>query len=72
MSLADYTRMTGREAALDKDEVLVYTDTMAAFGADTLLLNDTSLQVKAELDELPLAPKRRDPGPADPLSGLSG
>ena len=61
MSLADYTRMTGREAALDKDEVLVYTDTMAAFGADTLLLNDTSLQVKAELDELPLAPKRRDP-----------
>lgn len=53
--------MTGKEVSLEEDEVLVYTDTMTTFGANTLVLNHVPLRVKAELDDLPLAPKRKDP-----------
>lgn len=61
MPLESYTRMTGKEVSLEEDEVLVYTDTMTTFGANTLVLNRVPLRVKAELDDLPLAPKRKDP-----------
>lgn len=61
MPLESYTRMTGKEVSLEEDEVLVYTDTMTTFGANTLVLNHVPLRVKAELDDLPLAPKRKDP-----------
>ena len=61
MPLESYTRMTGKEVSLEEDEVLVYTDTLTTFGANTLVLNHVPLRVKAELDDLPLAPKRKDP-----------
>lgn len=61
MPLESYTRMTGKEVSLEEDEVLVYTDTMTTFCANTLVLNHVPLRVKAELDDLPLAPKRKDP-----------
>ncbi|MEY8517032.1 ABC transporter permease [Lachnospiraceae bacterium 29-84] len=53
ISLADYERITGKQAELGEDEVLVYTD-RGEKDAGNLRFNDKSFRVKAYVDDFAL------------------